>query len=404
VAGSLPLVGLILALATTAHASPAFGPKEYVVQPGLPLPVIERFPACQPEQGGQLRVENGPGGRPRAALAVVVLNRRETVLMLEGSGQPQVRERPVQLVADNTLLVWMIGPQGATLAVSVTSAGACLDVAITSPAPGASVPEGILHVRGTVAGAPEIGVVVNGQRASVHVDDADIGYFIAQVAVDPAVTEVAAIATARDGQTAEIRVPITVTGAPEPTVTLRPSRGGGAAPLDVSFSVSSLSPVARIYLDLHGDGTSDFEGESLEEQLFTYQQPGVYQPQVVVIDPAGGTASATAVVHVYDAAALDRLLRDQWAAFGNAVAGGDVAAAVQTIVGARRDVYRAQLDDLAAGGLLSLLATELASINLLRFLGGAVEYDLRAVRDGVEYSFHVVFVQDVDGVWRLWAF
>ena len=34
---------------------------------------------------------------------------------------------------------------------------------------------------------------------------------------------------------------------------------------------------------------------------------------------------------------------------------------------------------------------------------GAVVYDLRSVRNGVEYSFHVLFVLDEDGVWRLWA-
>jgi hypothetical protein len=58
--GVLAIAGLVLTLGTTAHASPVFGPQDYVVHPGLPLPAIERFPACQPERGGQLRVENGP--------------------------------------------------------------------------------------------------------------------------------------------------------------------------------------------------------------------------------------------------------------------------------------------------------------------------------------------------------
>ena len=142
---------MILALVTVVDAAPAFGPKEYVVQA---RPAAARrssgFPPASPSKGGRLRVENGPNGRARVSLAVLVLNQRETVLMLEGPGQRRVVERAVQLGASNTLLVWMIGPPGATLAVSVTSAGACLDVAITSPAPGATVPEGPLLVRGTV--------------------------------------------------------------------------------------------------------------------------------------------------------------------------------------------------------------------------------------------------------------
>ena len=90
--------------------------------------------------------------------------------MLEGPGQRRVVERAVQLVTGNTLLVWMIGPPGATLAVSVTSAGSCLDVAIASPAPGTSVPEGPLLVRGTVSAPLQAGVSVNGFPALVQRD------------------------------------------------------------------------------------------------------------------------------------------------------------------------------------------------------------------------------------------
>jgi hypothetical protein len=298
----------------------------------------------------------------------------------------------------------MIGPPGATLGVSVVSMGACLEVAITSPAPGATVPEGVLLVQGAAAGAPELGVVVNGQRAHTHPGTAGETSFVAEVPVDPAVTDVVAIATTRDGQTAETSLAIVVSESPEPTVTLRPSRSDGPAPLEVRFSVSSLSPITRVLLDLDGDGVVDFEADGLETNMFTYQLPALYLPQVVVVGPSGAVAHATAVVQVYDATVLDQRLRDQWAAFGAAIGRGDVGSAVQSIVGTRRDAYRAQLEDLAAAGLLAPLAAELASINLLRFLDGAVEYDLRASRDGVEYSFHVVFVQDVDGIWRLWAF
>jgi hypothetical protein len=46
----------------------------------------------------------------------------------------------------------------------------------------------------------------------------------------------------------------------------------------------------------------------------------------------------------------------------------------------------------------------LPAIRLSRFLERTAEYDLRAVRNGTQYSFPVVFVIDEDGVWRLWAF
>ena len=34
----------------------------------------------------------------------------------------------------------------------------------------------------------------------------------------------------------------------------------------------------------------------------------------------------------------------------------------------------------------------------------AAEYEVRAVQQGTGYSFHVLFVVDTDGVWRLRAF
>ena len=218
--------------------------------PGLPLPAIERFPACQPEAGGQMRIESGPGGRGRVTMAVVVLNQRETVVMLEAPGQPRVRQRPVQLAASNTLLVWMIGPPGATLAVSVVSAGACFEVAITSPPPNAVVPEGILHVRGSVEGPRDLGVAVNGVPATVYG-----GEFLAVLPVVAGPTEIAAVATAPDGATVEARQPLTVMEAAESVVRLLPNPPGGTPPLSVGFSLSSLIGLTDVKLDVDGNGS-----------------------------------------------------------------------------------------------------------------------------------------------------
>lgn len=392
------IAGLVLALATTAHASPVFGPKDYVVQPGLPLPAIERFPACQPERGGQLRVENGPGGRPRVSLAVLVLNQRETVLMLEGPGQPRVRERPVQLGISNTLLVWMIGPPGATLAVSVTSVGACLDVAITSPAPGASVPEGRLQVRGTVEGPPDLGVAVNGVPAAVHG-----GEFVAELYLSPGPTDLTTTATAPDGSTAEARESVTVVEAPEPTLRLLSSPPGGLPPLTVGFSLSSLVGISDVKLDLQGDGSIEFEGPSLDGQEFTYAQPGVYVATVQVTDINGQTHAASAVVEVYDRPTLDVRLQAVWNGFKDAARLGDVTRAVSFLHSETRDAYADQLR-LLRPQTLAGIDTYLTSIQLVEVGPKGAEYEMRRDRDGMTLSFAVWFRVDRDGIWRLLRF
>jgi hypothetical protein len=81
-----------------------------------------------------------------------------------------------------------------------------------------------------------------------------------------------------------------------------------------------------------------------------------------------------------------------------------VNAAVALFAKSSQDPYRDQLTALADAGALPQVAADLPAIRLSRFLERTAEYDLRAVRNGTQYSFPVVFVIDEDGVWRLWAF
>jgi len=320
------------------------------------------------------------------------------VLMVEGAGQPWVRERPVQLTADNTMLVWMIGPPGATLGVSVTSAGACLDVAITSPASGAFVPEGILQVRGSVEGPPDLGVAVNGVPAAVHG-----GEFVAVFPVTPGPTELTATATAPNGATVEARQSVTVVEAPEATVRLLASPPGGLSPLTVGFSLSSLVGITDVKLDLQGGGSVEFQGPSLDGQVFTYDRPGVYVATVQATDMDGQVHSATTMVEVYDRAALDARLQTVWDGFKHAARGGDVTRAGSFLHSETRDSYAYQLGLLRPQTLASI-DTYLTAIELVEVGPKGAEYEMLRDRDGVTLSFAVWFRVDQDGIWRLFGF
>jgi hypothetical protein len=59
---------------------------------------------------------------------------------------------------------------------------------------------------------------------------------------------------------------------------------------------------------------------------------------------------------------------------------------------------------LAGVGALGRIAGDLGAIRFVRTQTNAAEYELRAVRHGTEYSFHVLFVVDGDGIWRLRGF
>jgi len=81
-----------------------------------------------------------------------------------------------------------------------------------------------------------------------------------------------------------------------------------------------------------------------------------------------------------------------------------VPAAVALFASASRGAYREQITALAGAGALPQVAADLGPITAVRVLDRAAEYELRAVQQGVAYSFYVLFVVDTDGVWRLRVF
>ena len=275
-----------------------------------------------------------------------------------------------------------------------------LSIQVTSPPAGATVQAGPLLVRGSVsAGGADVGIAVNGRPAAVHG-----GAFAALISVDQSTTQLIAVATTVTGAVTSSTIPIGVTGNPSDAVVLRPTPESGIAPLQVTFSVSVPRPVAQVALDLDGDGSVDFQGASLEGQSFIYSQPGLYVASVAVTDSQGAQTNAAAIIKVLDRAQLETLLQGRWNALRDALRRADVPGAVSLFAQASRDAYQDQLGALAGMGGLGQVASDLGPIRLVRARTNAAEYELRAVRNAVEYSFHVLFVVDGDGVWRLRAF
>jgi hypothetical protein len=163
-------------------------------------------------------------------------------------------------------------------------------------------------------------------------------------------------------------------------------------------------PPAGFEVDYDGNGTADFTGPDLEAQQFTYANPGVYFPRVRVTDAQGVSRVATGVVEVYDTATVTGQLQTRWTSMREALTAGNVEAAVSVFAESSRESYRGIFTALAGVGALAPLAQDLAGIRLVRIGNKHAEYELRATRNGVEYSYFVLFVIDGDGLWRLWAF
>jgi hypothetical protein len=199
-------------------------------------------------------------------------------------------------------------------------------------------------------------------------------------------------------------VTVSVSDQGENVVTLRAHPGTGAAPLTTFFSILGGPVPSRIELDFDGNGQADFVGPTLDAARFTYTSPGVYVPRVRVFDAQGAVFTASAVVEALDRATVEARLQARWTALRDALSRSDVPAAVALFATASRDAYQDQLTALAGVGALGQIAADLGPITPVRVLDRAAEYELRAVQRGTAYSFHVLFVVDADGVWRLRGF
>ncbi|MGH7388780.1 MAG: hypothetical protein ACREM3_04895 [Candidatus Rokuibacteriota bacterium] len=269
-----------------------------------------------------------------------------------------------------------------------------LRVTITEPSDGATVPAGIVLVRGTVdAGGQEIGVTVNGTPAAVQA-----GAFVVSVPATVETTVLTAVAATPDGSSASRSIAVTVSDNPSLAVLLAtPSSGVG--PLTVSFSLTGLVPSAMVELDADGDGRADFSGDVLERQRFTFANAGVYVARATFADPGGVRTTVSAVVEVLDRATLDASLTMKWGALKDALRRGDVGGALPGIVAAVRDDYREMLAGL--GSHVAQIDQVLTDVTAVEFGEDRAEYQMIRIDGGVRLSYFVLFVRDGDGIWRL---
>lgn len=100
---------------------------------------------------------------------------------------------------------------------------------------------------------------------------------------------------------------------------------------------------------------------------------------------------------------LDRLIRSTWNGMLQALSANQIDRALGYFCDETRSNYRRMLSALSPDKCRQL-ALDLQDIQLIREVGQIVEYDLRVMRNGSEYSYLLIFEKATAGEWKIRSF
>ncbi|HEX8617276.1 MAG TPA: hypothetical protein VF911_06810 [Thermoanaerobaculia bacterium] len=377
---------------------------------------------------GRTVLRDSISAEPGASYAVVVRNGDSTghrvsegSIVIGGNAMPldaatAVIRKRVTLGAVNEVTADLRGNPGSFVTLEVVrvvdNCGPV--VTILTPAEGAVIPSESFEVAGSLSSSAGAGVAVNGIPADVdwsHAGTADDPYrWSASLSAEAGPLTITATAT-DTAHAADVRTRRVTIEPASNRVGLRAYPSSGTAPLDVTFSIDSTvdANAVRYELDLDGDGSFDksFTSFPATDQLFvSLLTPGVRRPSLRVTTSTGETFTATTTVAVQDWTRVDAFLRAHWSQFLAALAAGDVDGALALATEQAGERYRSSLELIRPR--LASYAAGISTIHPVWFSATAAHYlivrENSTGTNGVPSGYHLYFVRDSTGSWRIEQF
>jgi hypothetical protein len=274
-----------------------------------------------------------------------------------------------------------------------------LEITVTSPLDGEIMSRSKIMVRGTVrSDANDIGITVNGIFANIRGTE----WVANNVPLTIGENTITAVATDSSGSKASKSFTVTTNPIIQ-SVGLSANATSGITPLRLFFSVSTVGFTPVSYqMDFEGDGIVDYTGATLDDIDYTYTAEGIFYPTITVTDDQGNIYSDTIAITGLSRTEIDTLLRTKWERMKGALSQGDIEGALSYFDDSTKSGYKEHFTVLSQ--VIPQIVQELNDIQLIGMMTNAIEYDIRATRNGTEYSFYLLFVRDEDGLWKIRSF
>ncbi|MEK7846622.1 MAG: hypothetical protein AAB257_06630, partial [Nitrospinota bacterium] len=127
-----------------------------------------------------------------------------------------------------------------------------------------------------------------------------------------------------------------------------------------------------------------------------------YTFSVSTTGPDGNSYQDSVSIIVLNKNQLDKLLKMKWEGMRGQLSSQDVDGAVGYFETNSQEVYRNQFTDLSS--ILPIIGNDMGQIQLLTIKDNEAEYEIIVTRNSVIYSFHLLFVKDGNGFWKIRKF
>jgi glucodextranase-like protein len=273
-----------------------------------------------------------------------------------------------------------------------------ISLAITEPAPGASIDFDRVNVRGTYAGPMNSGVTVDDRLAYA----AGGRFAFNELPLIAGSNTIDVVVTTVDGRTTKRSVTVTASGNAS-AMRVVADVTSGFAPLSVTFSYvrSSTQPVTKFAIDFDGDGHDDFSTRKSPPTSIqnTYTTPGLYKATLTLLDAAGVTTKSDVSILVETQAARDDLFTNLWDSMNAALLQQNVSGALSCLNGAAQQRYAPVFNELLP--FMPAIVASYSAPQPVSATGEMLEYAVNRTIDGVDSIFFIYALLDGDGVWRL---